>query len=253
MRELMTHHVPQLYPVLAGPFYQAEGAAREKEPMSPTPPNPITLMAADTLSIQTRNILCHAWLWFSALGCAGFSKSQPTLSAAFENDPYAAAHERHKPPPHIARASRAHRQLARIEDLLRGTGWDVKAPLALWQDAVGYLMARGREDREAWRARFVRQVRRMGIVDEEGLDRALSDYLPLGRIEGAWRRRLWVLVEEGRLEGDAQVGGEGDGMLSVGATMNMPLSASLVGGIANVGASGYVTEIVAGAVMEPLV
>jgi hypothetical protein len=99
---------------------------------------------------------------------------------------------------HLSRASRAWRQLGRIEELLNGTGWEVKAQLALWQDAVGYLMATDREDQEAWAERLTRQVQRMQIVDAEGLVKGLASHLPLERIASAWFGLLWSAVDERR-------------------------------------------------------
>lgn len=184
LKDLISHHVPQLYPVLAGPFTQVD-----TQP-SVSPNHTGNLMTADTLSIQTRNILCHAWLWHTALGCTGVVRKSMD-----ELDPWAHAHEKHVPPPHVRRASRAAwRQLGRIEELLRGTGWEVKRHLALWQDAIGYLLSVGQEDQQAFRARFVRQARAMSIVDEAGVRSGLASHLPLHRIAPDWSLMLSRLL-----------------------------------------------------------
>ncbi|ETN45594.1 uncharacterized protein HMPREF1541_09426 [Cyphellophora europaea CBS 101466] len=186
LKDMMTHHVPQLYPVLAGPFVQNEG---EQPAASQSASNALHLMEADTLSIQTRNALCHAWLWYSAMGCVGIIKSSME-----DLDPWAEAHQTYQPPAHIGQASGAWQQLSRIEELLKGTGWQVKPLLSLWLYAVGYLLATTLEDRNAYGVRFQWEVRALHIIDLDGLRRGLASHLPLHRIAPDWLLLLGALL-----------------------------------------------------------
>jgi hypothetical protein len=179
----LQHHVPKLYAIMAGAFYQvAEPSPRGNAP---------DMVTADSLHIQTRNLILHAWLWYSALGCMGY-----TRTSMEEENPWQEVHQIYRQPPHTHQASSSWKQLDTIDQLVVNSGWQAKQRLTLWLDAMGYIVSTTFRDRIGFRDRLVRQARLMDVHSSEQMREHLVSHLPLQMIAPSWLQMLVDAISE---------------------------------------------------------
>lgn len=173
-------NVERMYPVVAGPFRRIDGEpVPEKSRESPG------LTAADELCIQTRALMSHAWLWYTAMGFCGYHRACMDV-----DDPWQEAHIHHTPPPHVKRVSRAWQQIDMVRELLIGTGWEIKNDRLLWMYAAGYLLATTPKDRDCNRTRMLIHAWSMGVRDDDTLQGLMALHMPFDKIAPDWKVML---------------------------------------------------------------